>query len=442
MGSLIRKADVHFRTSDSTDAHKRAAASQAIPWHPFSYQLYKQPLKTGPEDAICQGMYSTITTPDAAEKLNVRVLVADDQVHVLDALQLLLKSHGYRTETVTDPASVMPALKSESFDLVLMDMNYERDTTAGAEGLQLVSEIREKDPTVPLVVMTAWGSVDLAVEAMRRGASDFIQKPWENQQLISKLRTQLERARTLRIAERSRVDEIQQAQEIQSKLVPSRLPAIADYEIAAITKPVRFVGGDYYNVVRVSESETVFCIADVAGKGLPAALLMSSLQAALKSLMAQRLSPRELCRRLNRILCDITPVGKFISFFYGVLNNEKHRLTYCNAGHNPPIMIRRGGDSIELNAAGAVLGQFPDWIYEQSDIQLGKGDALVLFTDGLVEASDRDEEAFGESCLVSAAREGIEGGAKDVMQHVLECASRHCEGCFQDDATMIVVKAI
>jgi DNA-binding NtrC family response regulator len=116
-----------------------------------------------------------------------RVLVADDQPHVLDALELLLKNHGYRIETVTHPARVLQALESREFDVVLLDLNYTRDTTAGGEGLDLVSQIRIIDENIPLVVMTAWSSVDLAVEAMRRGASDFVQKPWHNAELLEKL---------------------------------------------------------------------------------------------------------------------------------------------------------------------------------------------------------------------------------------------------------------
>jgi sigma-B regulation protein RsbU (phosphoserine phosphatase) len=241
-----------------------------------------------------------------------RVLVADDQPHVLDALQLLLKSHGYRTEAVTHPARVLQALRAREFDVVLMDLNYTRDTTAGGEGLELVSQIRLIDENLPLVVMTAWSTVDLAVEAMRRGASDFVQKPWANQVLLEKVETQVERCRSLRRARRQREDELKDAREIQSNLLPKKIPQVKDYEIAGMTQPVRYVGGDFYDVVRISETQTVLCIADVSGKGLPAALLMSSLQAALKPLMWDTRSPRELCRRLNRILCEIAPVGKFV----------------------------------------------------------------------------------------------------------------------------------
>ena len=370
-----------------------------------------------------------------------RVLIADDQAHIVNALEMLLKGFGFSTETVSHPARVLKALEANAFDAVVMDLNYTRGIASGEEGLELVSQIRSRDKLLPVLVMTAWGSVDLAVEAMRRGASDFVEKPWDNQHLLEKLRKQLWRAREQRRAEREREEELQEAREIQQRLLPKRLPEIAGYEVAGMTQPLRFVGGDYYNVARMGEQQTAICIADVAGKGLPAALLMSSLQAALKPLLAQRLAPSELCRRLNRILCELTPTGKFISFFYGVLDSKQNRLTYCNAGHNPPLLIRRNGACEELNAAGAVLGQFPSWQYQQSELRMQGGDRLLLFTDGLVEACNRDEESFGEEKLVRIVRENDEAGAKDLMALVMEGASRHCHGQFQDDASVIVLRA-
>lgn len=371
-----------------------------------------------------------------------RVLIADDQQPILFALQMLLGGSGLATETVTHPDLVLHALETESFDAVLIDLNYTRDTVGGAEGLDLISQIRSMDSLLPVVVMTAWSTVDLAVEAMRRGASDFVQKPWENQDLLKKLQTQLARARSQRQLQRQHEEEIREAREIQDGLLPKRLPSVPGYEIAAITQPLRFVGGDYYNVVAIDERQTAFCIADVAGKGLPAALLMSSLHAALQPLVSLNLSPAELCYRLNRILCELTPLGKFISFFYGVLDAKENRLTYCNAGHNPPWLIRCDGSSVELQSQGAVLGQFPQWSYRQSEVRLGAGDELLLFTDGLAEAGNANEELFGESSLVRFAQEHLNLSARDSMAALLQAASEHCGGQFQDDASIIVLKAI
>ena len=126
------------------------------------------------------------------------ILIADDQPDVLEALRLLLKAEGYRTEPASSPAAILNAVEATDFDLILMDLNYARDTTSGQEGLDLLREIRAIDPSVPVVVMTAWATIEIAVEAIRRGARDFVQKPWENNRLLAIARTQIELCRTLR----------------------------------------------------------------------------------------------------------------------------------------------------------------------------------------------------------------------------------------------------
>jgi len=137
-----------------------------------------------------------------APRNRTRVLIADDQADIREALRLLLKGEGFEIEAVSSPAAVIAALETREFDALLMDLNYARDTTSGQEGLDLISNIRAKDGAIPVIVMTAWGSLELAVEAMRRGAKDFIQKPWENARLLSILRTQIELAQTIRRSQR------------------------------------------------------------------------------------------------------------------------------------------------------------------------------------------------------------------------------------------------
>jgi phosphoserine phosphatase RsbU/P len=373
---------------------------------------------------------------------NTRVLIADDQPHILDALQLMLKGCGFCTKAVSHPAQVLTALKESEFDAVLLDLNYTRDTTAGQEGLDLVSHIRETDKLLPLLVMTAWGSVDQAVEAMQRGASDFVQKPWSNKQLLEKLHTQLHRAELLRRAQSQREEELREAQEIHDKLLPKELPEVPGFEFAAMTQPLRFVGGDYHTLLNIGPQHTALCIADVCGKGMPAALLMSSLQAALQPLIAEGVPAHVLCQRLNRVLCDVTPVGKFISLFYAVLDSARKQLTYCNAGHNPPLLIRADGTVTQLNAGGAVLGQFHDWRYEANVVEIARGDTLVLFTDGLVEAFDTEHESFGEEKMIELVRSRPDASADDLLTTLIQAVSDHCEDKFHDDASVIVVKAM
>src|SRR5262249_16751829 len=152
-----------------------------------------------------------------------RTLIADDQPDVLAALRLLLKTEGFQIEAVTSPGAVLEAIKTRPFDLVLMDLNYARDTTSGREGLDLLAQIRGVDRTLPVVVMTAWSSVELAVEAMREGSGDFIQKPWDNSELLAVLRRQLAIGESMR-REASLVEtrerENREAREIQRRLMP------------------------------------------------------------------------------------------------------------------------------------------------------------------------------------------------------------------------------
>ncbi len=381
--------------------------------------------------------------PDKQQSVVVgaeRILIADDQEQVLVALEMLLHRYGFSTATVMHPARVMRALETQEFHAVLMDLNYTRDTIGGGEGLELVSRIRSRDSLLPVMVMTAWSSVDLAVEAMRRGASDFVQKPWDNEELVQKLRDQLSQAQQRRRKQRLCELEMQEARAIHDRALPKELPAIPSYEVAAFTQPLQLVGGDYYTVASIDDRHTALCIADVAGKGLPGALLMSSLQAATRPLLEQNLAPRELCSRLNRLLCEVTPADKFVSLFYAVLDCAEDCLTYCNAGHNPPWLMHSDGSGTELESTGVVLGQFPDWSFEQKCVQIRSGDLLLLFTDGLTEASNAGEEPYGEWRLNRVACRNRARSADDLMQVLLRSVAEYCDGHFQDDTTVIVLK--
>lgn len=153
-----------------------------------------------PTPAKPHDMIAPVTVAKAARA--PRILAADDQQHILDAIEILLKPQGYRIDAARSPELAREALATEQYDAVLIDLNYTRDTTSGSEGLDLLTEIVSQDSTLPVIVMTAWGNVELAVEAMRRGARDFIQKPWENERLLTMLRTHVELRRALQQAER------------------------------------------------------------------------------------------------------------------------------------------------------------------------------------------------------------------------------------------------
>jgi DNA-binding NtrC family response regulator len=190
-----------------------------------------------------------------------RVLIADDQPDVLEALRLLLKSERYQIETAKRPADVIKAIEERDFDVILMDLNYTRDTTSGEEGLDLLARIQKLDSTLPVVVMTAWGSVDVAVEAMRRGASDFIQKPWDNARLTAILHTQAELGKALRKGQRLEAENRVLRDEGKPKLI-AESPAMQP-----VLQIIDRVGGSEANVLITGENGT--------GKGVVAQTLHS-----------------------------------------------------------------------------------------------------------------------------------------------------------------------
>ncbi|HZP62383.1 MAG TPA: SpoIIE family protein phosphatase [Terriglobales bacterium] len=368
-----------------------------------------------------------------------RVLVAEDQVGVIEALRILLKQEGFEIDAVTSPADLLTAVRARPYDLVLMDLNYTRDTTSGAEGLDLIREIHTLDETLPLIAMTAWGSVDLAVEAMRCGAGDFIQKPWDNWRLVGMVRNQMDRRKTLLQAEKERDRELREAGDLQKRLLPKHVTQIPGFDIAADWRPVRQLGGDYFDVLRFEDGSIGLCIADVEGKGVPAALVMSNLQAAVKAFASENVTPRELCTRLNQIFCRSIVTDKFITFFYAHLDPGRKRLTYCNAGHCRPFVLRSDGTSTALCEGGAVLGKFSDWVFEEEDIELVPGDRVVLFTDGVSEAEDSTGTEFGAEGILACLRRTPSHDAMCLQRELTRTVAQHCNNRFNDDATLIIV---
>ncbi|HVP45490.1 MAG TPA: SpoIIE family protein phosphatase [Bryobacteraceae bacterium] len=368
-----------------------------------------------------------------------RTLIADDQPDVLEALRLLLKSAGYQIEAVNSPTAVLDKLKSQPYDLLLMDLNYTRDTTSGQEGLDLLARIQDIDNTLPVVAMTAWGSVELAVEAMQHGVRDFVLKPWENSRLLRTLSEQIEKGRRKREKLRKEKEEIEDARAVGEALLPKSIPEIPGLEIATTTQPVRTLSGDYFDVLSLGESKLGIAIADVIGKGVPAALLMSNVQASVRALAEEARHPGELTRRLNRSVCRNTTPGKFVTFCYCAVDMSTRRVSYTNAGHCAPVLVRANGEIERLEAGGAVLGVFPEWPYEQGEVSLAPGDRLLLFTDGITEASNARDEEFGEERLAQLASALRDRGAHELKNRILQAVSIFTGGRAQDDATLVIV---
>jgi phosphoserine phosphatase RsbU/P len=368
-----------------------------------------------------------------------RTLIADDQPDVLEALRLLLKSAGYQIEAASSPAAVLDKLKSGPFDVLLMDLNYARDTTSGQEGLDLLARIQAIENTLPVVAMTAWGSVELAVAAMQRGVGDFVLKPWENSRLLITLRNQIEKGQRKRIAVRREREECEEAKAVGEALLPRTIPEVPGLEIATTSQPLCTLSGDYFDVIELGAGKVGLCIADVVGKGVPAALLMSNLQATVRALAAASVAPSDLAAKVNRSVYRNTTPGKFATSWYCVLDLWARTITYTNAGHCPAILVRANGELVRLAAGGAVLGVFPEWPYEQAVVAATSGDRLVLFTDGVTEAANARNEEFGEERLAQLISALRERGAHELKNRILQTVAAFTGGRAQDDATLVVV---
>jgi phosphoserine phosphatase RsbU/P len=371
-------------------------------------------------------MVSTAVTP--------RILVADDQPDLVEALRLLLKSNGFHMEAVSSPDAVLRAVERGGFDLLLMDLNYSSCTTSGREGLDLLSRVRASDGGLPIVIMTGWGSLDVAIEAMRFGVRDFVQKPWDDAQLVARLATEVERSK-------SSHREIEEARRIQRKLMPSVLPTIEGFEFAASWQPAGRVGGDCYDAIPLGASRVAVTIADVIGKGVPAALLMSGLQAAVRAFATDVVPPDELCASLNRILGSQIAEGRFISFFCCLLDPTIGVVSYTNAGHYPAVLARRDGAVERLAVGGPVLGAIPGASFERGVAELLPGDRLVLYTDGLTDARNGDDEEYGEERLVQEIVSQRACSAPALTSRVVAAVSTFTGGLFQDDATLVTIAA-
>jgi serine phosphatase RsbU (regulator of sigma subunit) len=233
--------------------------------------------------------------------------------------------------------------------------------------------------------------------------------------------------------------EFEKAREIQQALLPGRIPQVPGVQIAGAWQPARAVGGDYYDVLDIGNGRLALVIADVSGKGIPAALLMSNLQAAVKALAFEASAPKDLCERVNRVISSNISVGKFITFFYGVLDTRTMRLVYSNAGHLPPILWRANGKVERLEAGGLILGVSNSAVYEQGEVALEPGDRLLLFTDGLSEAFNSKEEEFGEGRLAALVGSAEGAGAEEIGRKVLRAVAEFSGNNFHDDATLIAV---
>ncbi len=240
--------------------------------------------------------------------------------------------------------------------------------------------------------------------------------------------------------------ELETARAIQQKLLPAKLPEYADIQIAARLIPAKQVGGDYYDILKINENETLLLVADVAGKGIPAALIVSTVYSCLQTFLKLDHNSFNLMTfvdGLNKVLIESTTPEKFVSFWVGLYNHQNQVLTSVNAGHNPPYLFHKTkAEPAELNAGGLFLG-IMNQNFQKEEIELAPGDVLVFYTDGVTEAWNEKEEEYEELRLIKLVNANVENSAGEILNAIEKDVNRHVGNAQQsDDFTCAVLRVI
>jgi serine phosphatase RsbU (regulator of sigma subunit) len=235
-------------------------------------------------------------------------------------------------------------------------------------------------------------------------------------------------------------EDFEQARVMQQALLPASVPQIKGIDVSGTWKPAGDVSGDYYDLLAMSETQLGVCIGDVAGKGMPAALLMSALQAAVRASATVDMSPAALCERVRRVIVPSLAGGRFVTFFYCTIDTASKRIRYCNAGHNPAILVRADGRIQRLDKGGPALSRlFSGTPFQDGDEELCDGDRIVLFTDGVSEARDAGGNDYGEDRLERVIAANREAPARELIATIVDSVSSFCRGRADDDLTLVAL---
>ena len=369
--------------------------------------------------------------------LNGKILVVDDQEANVLVLERMLRGAGYAAVTSTrNPREVQELYLKNRYDLILLDI-----LMPGMDGFQVMESLKEIETGgyLPILVLTA--QPDHKLRALKSGARDFVSKPFDLAEVLMRVHNMLE-VRLLNVQEHKRSEqELVLAQRTQESLLPRVIPQFENFRIHAFSHPTRYVGGDFYDFQQLSSGEWMGVLADVSGKGMPAALLSSMVLGALTMEFRARTPPEETLDRLNQLLLDKSLSFQFVTLFLFRMTSQGAG-QFISAGHNPAYLFRAATGQIEdLAASGAILGFFHTVSYDDGPLQLSSGDVLVVYSDGLTDAANGEEEMFGEERLLEIIRQQAPAGGAALKETILKAITEFTMGMPQtDDITFLVVE--
>lgn len=390
--------------------------------------------------------------------LTAPILVVDDKESNVRLIEGMLRIAGYTcVSSTTNPRDVGALHRSNRYALILLDLQM-----PGMDGFQVMEGLKEIEGAgyLPVLVLTA--QPDHKLRALEAGARDFVSKPFDFAELRARVRNILEvrvfsdaLARTVLELEATRealrlktLDEQKQrereltlAQETQLSLLPATIPDFENYEVCAFNRPTRYVGGDFYDFLPLAEGEWMGVLADVAGKGMPAALLSSLVLGALTSEFRAGASSSDALGRLNKLLCEKSMPAQFVTLFLFLLGPGGSG-SFVSAAHNPAYVYRSASGEIEkLVSDSHFIGIFDFAVWRPRPFRLGLNDILVVYSDGLTDAENPEQESFGEDRLLEAIRQYAPAGGNAIEQGLLDAVGQFTGETLQnDDITLLIVE--
>jgi len=364
-----------------------------------------------------------------------RIMVVEDEPGIALGLEDSLRLEGYQVEVITNGTKASCRALEEPFDLILLDVML-----PGKNGFEVCRDLRKSGLEAPIILLTAKTQEADRVAGLEMGANDYVTKPFSPRELMARVRRLLQFVESNRQDRRRLEEEVEAAFEVQQRLFPSSQPVVPGLDYAGLCRPARGVSGDYYDFLMLPSGRLAVLIADVCGKGMPAALLAASLHAAVRAYgPAADRNAGEVLANVNRLLFDTTSTDRFATVFYGVYDPADRTLTWANAGHCPPFWFQPS-KCTPLDTLTMPAGILPAIPAVQRTIQLNPGDQLLIISDGIPEACNDKDEEFGESRLTRLVHDSRGLPASVLCRAILEDVKEFTRGCPQaDDLTVVAL---
>ncbi|QGG46930.1 PP2C family protein-serine/threonine phosphatase [Heliorestis convoluta] len=389
---------------------------------------------------------------DETNETGAIILVVDDVVTNVELMRLQLTRAGYQVLTAINGEQALEVIEETLPDLILLDVMM-----PGMNGFEVCAKLKEDPHTqlIPVVLVTALHEVEDRIKGIEAGADDFISKPFNRVELLTRVKSLLRIRRLYRQLEKSYqeieakntilTEELRMARHVQQHLLPMKFPTMKKLSFHVAYHPTIEIGGDFYDFIQVSEDKMGIFVSDVSGHGVSAAMLTMVISTMMRSVTQEVSDPGEVLDRLNQQfgkMVDGELTGTFVTAFFLCIDQSTGKITFANAGHPSPLLIRsKSGETIPLDGEGFPLGLFDAVQYERKEIDIGSGDKVVLFTDGIFDVVNKQKQFYGLNTFFKLVADLGHLPAKEMTQAIMQQIQSFAEGVPQpDDICLVIVE--